>query len=219
MVRMSSPGVYSRTSSNSIPRPLKTEWYSPASDSFTSATTGSGNVRIEGVIGEAQVKTGSGNIRLHGVTGPLEAETGSGNIELTAGHVATATLRTSSGNLTLQSVSGQLTLTTSSGNIRVREATDGQLTVAISSGNFEYTGSLAGTGISTIHCSSGNATLRLPASSSFRLQASTSSGNIRNAFPLRDSQEHRGTLSGTVGDGSAMLQITVSSGNITLERL
>src|SRR5882672_2231163 len=36
MVRMSSPGVYSRTSSNSIPRPLKTEWYSPASDSFTS---------------------------------------------------------------------------------------------------------------------------------------------------------------------------------------
>src|SRR5262252_4741891 len=36
IVRMSSPGVYSRTSSNSMPRPLKTEWYSPASDSFTS---------------------------------------------------------------------------------------------------------------------------------------------------------------------------------------
>src|SRR5437867_1247271 len=36
MVRTSSPGVYSRTSSNSIPLPLKTEWYSPASDSFTS---------------------------------------------------------------------------------------------------------------------------------------------------------------------------------------
>jgi hypothetical protein len=36
MVRMSSPHWYSRTSLNSIPRPLKTEWYSPASDSFTS---------------------------------------------------------------------------------------------------------------------------------------------------------------------------------------
>src|SRR5512145_2178066 len=35
MVRMSSPGVYSRTSSNSMPRPLNTEWYSPARDSFT----------------------------------------------------------------------------------------------------------------------------------------------------------------------------------------
>ena len=36
MVRTSSPGWYSRTSANSIPRPLKTEWYSPASGSFTS---------------------------------------------------------------------------------------------------------------------------------------------------------------------------------------
>src|SRR5215510_5439 len=36
MVRMSSPNWYSRTSLNSIPRPLNTEWYSPASDSFTS---------------------------------------------------------------------------------------------------------------------------------------------------------------------------------------
>src|SRR6185503_7007615 len=35
-VRTSSPHWYSRTSLNSIPRPLKTEWYSPASDSFTS---------------------------------------------------------------------------------------------------------------------------------------------------------------------------------------
>ena len=36
MVRTSSPGEYSRTSSKSMPRPLKTQWYSPASVSFTS---------------------------------------------------------------------------------------------------------------------------------------------------------------------------------------
>jgi hypothetical protein len=34
--RTSSPGEYSRTSSKSMPRPLKTEWYSPASASVTS---------------------------------------------------------------------------------------------------------------------------------------------------------------------------------------
>jgi hypothetical protein len=33
--RTSSPGSYSRTSSNSMPWPRKTEWYSPASCSFT----------------------------------------------------------------------------------------------------------------------------------------------------------------------------------------
>src|SRR5207245_2945229 len=36
IVRTSSPNWYSRTSENSMPRPLKMEWYSPASDSFTS---------------------------------------------------------------------------------------------------------------------------------------------------------------------------------------
>src|SRR5690242_19497075 len=35
MLRMSSPNWYSRTSENSMPRPLKTEWYSPAIDSLT----------------------------------------------------------------------------------------------------------------------------------------------------------------------------------------
>src|SRR4030095_13950184 len=35
MLRMSSPGWYSRTASNSSPRPRKTEWYSPAKRSFT----------------------------------------------------------------------------------------------------------------------------------------------------------------------------------------
>ena len=36
MVRISSPGWYSRTSSNSIPCPLNTLWYSPENTSLTS---------------------------------------------------------------------------------------------------------------------------------------------------------------------------------------
>ncbi len=35
MVRTSSPGTYSRTSRNSMPVPLKTEWYSPLKTSST----------------------------------------------------------------------------------------------------------------------------------------------------------------------------------------
>ena len=35
MLRMSSPYWYSRTSAKLIPRPLKTEWYSPENTSFT----------------------------------------------------------------------------------------------------------------------------------------------------------------------------------------
>ena len=35
MERMSSPGLYGRTSANAMPRPLKTEWYWPAIRSRT----------------------------------------------------------------------------------------------------------------------------------------------------------------------------------------
>jgi hypothetical protein len=35
IVRTSSPGTYSRTSSKFMPRPLNTLWYSPARESFT----------------------------------------------------------------------------------------------------------------------------------------------------------------------------------------
>ncbi len=36
MVRTSSPGRYSRTSLNSMPLPLKTQWYSPKKSILTS---------------------------------------------------------------------------------------------------------------------------------------------------------------------------------------
>src|ERR1700726_3737960 len=46
MVRTSSPGVYSRTSSKSMPRPLNTEWYSPARLSLTMRRVRISNCRM-----------------------------------------------------------------------------------------------------------------------------------------------------------------------------
>src|SRR6202041_3197327 len=46
MVRTSSPGLYSRPSSKSMPRPLKTEWYSPARLSLTMRRVRISNCRM-----------------------------------------------------------------------------------------------------------------------------------------------------------------------------
>src|SRR6202166_1732793 len=46
MVRTSSPGLYSRTSSKSMPRPLNTEWYSPARLSLTMRRVRISNCRM-----------------------------------------------------------------------------------------------------------------------------------------------------------------------------
>ena len=46
MGRMSSPGMYWRTSENAMPRPLNTEWYCPASRSRTSRSVTISILRI-----------------------------------------------------------------------------------------------------------------------------------------------------------------------------
>ena len=58
MVRTSSPGMYSRTSSKSMPRPLNTEWYAPARLSLTMR-----RVRISNLPHAAQ----DGLVRLVGI--------------------------------------------------------------------------------------------------------------------------------------------------------
>src|SRR5512139_624239 len=63
MARTSSPGTYSRTSENSMPRPRKTEWYSPPSPSFTRRLV---RIRIRWIFfaisrGSMKVRTSSGD--------------------------------------------------------------------------------------------------------------------------------------------------------------
>src|SRR6185503_2661729 len=70
MFRMSSPNWYSRTSENSMPRPLKTEWYSPP-----------GTRSPGGWCGSRSAALSSGSLRGASLTPPLVGRRASGDFD------------------------------------------------------------------------------------------------------------------------------------------
>jgi lia operon protein LiaG len=65
---------------------------------------------------------------------------------------------------------------------------------------------------------SGSVSLHMPENADFVLQGNTSNGSIHCDLPLQNRKENEGThLSGSYGNGSHPVQITASSGDITIE--
>jgi hypothetical protein len=178
----------------------------------------SGDVRAGELTGGLTVSTTSGEVRLSDIVGKLDVGSISGDVKLENGNIDGATVNTTSGEVDLEGVAGALKLTSVSGDIQVREARDGQLNFSTTSGEIKYEGSLASKSANSLNSISGDVNLRLPEASAFRLDASTVSGDISSDFELRDGQQARRNLSGTVGDGSATLTIGTTSGDIDIER-
>jgi Putative adhesin len=187
-------------------------------DGLVSIATNSGEVQAHDIATGITVSSSSGDVTLSRIGGKLDVRTSSGDVHLDEGQVVDAAVQTSSGDVELDGVAGALALQSSSGDITVRAARDGQLAIQTDSGDIDYTGSLAHGGDSSIAASSGDVTLHLPAASGFALEASTSSGDLRNDFELRGEQKNGRTLTGVVGAGGPRLKIATSSGDIAIEQ-
>jgi DUF4097 and DUF4098 domain-containing protein YvlB len=183
-----------------------------------SIETSSGDVEAHDIANGLTVRSSSGDVTLDHVGGQLDVQTSSGDVQLEEGQVDNAIVQTNSGDVKLEGVAGSLTLHSNSGDITVREAQDGLLDIQNSSGDVDYSGSLASDGSFSVTASSGDVTLHLPETSDFTLEASTSSGDLRNDFQLRGEQQEGNTRAGTVGAGGPLLQVSTSSGDITIER-
>jgi hypothetical protein len=161
------------------------------------ASTGSGNIRVETVKGDLQASTGSGSIHASGVAGGLRASTGSGEVTLEQAAPGDVDVNTGSGSVHLRGVHGGVRAQTASGNITV----EGE-----------------GSGSWRLGTASGGVSVRLPAQQGFTLHARTVSGNIHTAremtiqgtFSKRD-------LTGKVGDGGFLLEVSTVSGDIRIE--
>ncbi len=179
-------------------------------------TTFSGNVRGDELKGGLTVGTTSGNVELNGIAGALKVDTISGNVELTDGQVGGAAISSTSGNVELDGASGQLQINTVSGNVTVNDARTSQLNISTSDGNVEFQGDL-GAGASQVSTLSGNVQLELPEQSSFKLDASSASGEVSSDFQLAQAESGRNSLKGVAGSGAASLTLNTTSGEITVE--
>lgn len=179
------------------------------------ASTGSGSLTLSNIGGETRADTGSGSIELRGVQGSLRASTGSGGIRGT-GIGGAITASTGSGSIELeQTAPGGIEATTGSGGVTVSGAR-GSLRVRTGSGSIRAQGEP--TGEWRLHSASGGVTVRLPANQGFELNARTSSGNVHTTHPVTVvGTISRRELRGTVRGGGPLLDLSTSSGTITIE--
>jgi DUF4097 and DUF4098 domain-containing protein YvlB len=190
--------------------------------------TASGDVTIQGgtvLSAPVRVETASGDVTVHGGAKELLLDTASGDVRVTGDALAVLQADTASGDVRVDSGAARAAVETASGDIRLRNL-GGDLTANTSSGTVEARWSRLPAGSKVrIGSSSGDVTLRLPATAALSGEVRTTSGDIRSDFPgAEESHGHRFTLSGAAvtperpeaAAAGAELSIRTSSGDVTL---
>ncbi|MFF8408167.1 DUF4097 family beta strand repeat-containing protein [Streptomyces omiyaensis] len=160
---------------------------------------------VSGLRGRAEVRGVTGSTTLVGLSGPVRAETVSGAVEA----------QSVTGALRVGSVTGDVTVIEGSGSAVRAETVSGDMVLDLDPAP-------AGAPPADIRLTSvsGEVAVRLPHPADARVEASTTSGAVSNAFEdLRVGGEW-GTksITGTLGAGSGTLKATTVSGSIALLR-
>jgi len=193
----------------------------PSGTHFTVETI-AGNVTAEGLAGALSLSTVAGNVTIRDARRVDRAHTVAGSVRLT-NVVADGTLEAESvsGNITATEVTAdRLLLHTVTGNLVARDVTAASAEMGTMTGSVEFTGAVAAGGRYELQSQSGTVTFTASGGAGFELRANTFSGSIRPAsnLGLEQPSEPRTALRGTVGDGSATVELTTFSGDVIISR-
>lgn len=182
----------------------------------------SGNIKVADIRGDVSASTISGDLRINGAGRIGSAKTISGSVEISDAQVDGALASSSvSGDVTLRHVSARRVEAGSvSGNIRLEDMQCDRVTASTTSGGISFSGTLAKNGRYELKGFSGDVRLQLSGDTGFEVDATTFSGQIRSDdFPVTSrGRANRRSLSGSYGDGSAVLDLQTFSGSIIIAK-
>lgn len=160
------------------------------------------------------LRTSNGAVTVADVTGAIDVRTSNGAVTL-ADAPAGATVRTSNGTVEIAG-GGLLDVESSNGRIRIF-GTSATVRAVTSNADLTFEGTFSG-GAQGLETSNGPITVRLPAGSSFGLDASTSNGSVTlDGFEIRTTgAADDDTLQGTVGTGGPAIVLRTSNAPIVV---
>lgn len=146
--------------------------------------TGSGDLLAEHLLGESRLKSGSGDVVVRRAESALVVTTGSGDVRVEHAGDEIA-LKTGSGDAHVLSMGGEAVVTTGSGDLVVAEVASGRVTAKTASGDVRI-GVVAGTPVWTdVRTASGRLTSTLPSTGEpapgqpyLEVRATTASGDV-----------------------------------------
>ncbi|MFF0427232.1 DUF4097 domain-containing protein [Streptomyces sp. NPDC004520] len=160
---------------------------------------------VTGIRGRTEVRGVTGDTTLLGLSGPVRAESVSGNLEA----------QSVTGALRVNSVTGDVTVIEGAGSSVKADTVSGDMVVDLDPARLD--GPPADIRLTSV---SGEVAIRLPHPADARVEASTTSGAVSNAFEdLRvGGQWGAKSITGTLGSGRGTLKATTVSGSIALLR-
>ncbi|MGB8259002.1 MAG: DUF4097 family beta strand repeat-containing protein [Terracidiphilus sp.] len=162
-------------------------------NSFLEASSGSGDIKIDGVGENAKLSTGSGSIRATGLHGGFSVDTGSGDIYAEQTGEGDVKAQTGSGSIELRNLRGGLRAGTGSGNIRVGGAPLAPWKLETGSGSVEI----------------------WPGSAPLTLDASTGSGSIHSDHEMMtQGSNDRHHVTGKLNGGGPTVRVSTGSGDV-----
>jgi len=187
----------------------------------------SGNIKVTDIKGDINANSISGDVRVSGAGRIGTAKTISGTIEIsdtqTDGGVAGSSV---SGDVVFRRVTARrMDGGSVSGNIRLEDVQCERVGGQTTSGDVLFSGALARSGRYELKSFSGEVRLMLSGNTGFEVDANSFSGEVRTDLPItargNTQPNRRGkhtTLSGTFGDGAAVLDLTTFSGSIVISK-
>ena len=186
----------------------------------------SGSIKVTDIKGDISANSISGDLRLTGAGRISSAKSISGMVEIAETQADGAVGGSSvSGDVVFRRVTARRVDGSSvSGNIRLDDVQADRVSAQTTSGNASFSGPLARNGRYELNAFSGEVRVAISGSTGFEVEANSFSGEVRSELPIttRGSQpDRRGrqkTLTGTYGDGAAVLDLTTFSGSIVISK-
>jgi hypothetical protein len=187
----------------------------------------SGNIKVADIKGDLNANSISGDVRISGAGRIGSAKSISGTIEIADTQADGAVGGSSvSGDVLFRRVTARRADGTSvSGNIKFEDVQSERVSGQTTSGSVWFAGTLARNGRYELKSFSGEVRVLLAGSTGFEVDANSFSGEVRTDLPVTrranaepDRRGRRTTLSGTYGDGAAVLDLTTFSGSIVIAK-
>ncbi len=177
--------------------------------------TSGGDIGVGNLTGTVKARTSGGDLKFAKIDGNIEGRTSGGDVRLEEG-TATAKLHTSGGNIYVGRAGGPTSVSTSGGNIKL-ESVEELISATTSGGNIaaSITGPIKQD--TELGTSGGQVVVRVKKGLGFKLDASTSGGDV-DAEGLTLTIEKGGMgkskLVGDVNGGGPRLKLRSSGGDI-----
>lgn len=182
--------------------------------------TSNGSVRLEGTEGRARIRTSNGSVKIWKVKGEVTAKTSNASIEM-LDSTGSAVLETSNGRIKAEGIRGSFEAQTSNASVDASiEELEAGRPVRVTSSNGSLNLRFEKWNSNSVRASTSNASINImmPPAVNAELRASTSNGSVSTDYEVTTSQVSKNRLSGRIGAGGPLIDLSSSNGNIRVTR-